>query len=92
MELSSLCDDLDGWDWEWGGREKPEGRYRYIYMILVDVQQKATRHWQAIILQFKINFKNVVCIYNAISFNHKNKGNWIMYRDVDRLSAVIRSE
>ena len=38
-----------------GGRFKEEGTYMYLWMIHVDVWQKATQHCKAIILQLKIN-------------------------------------
>ena len=46
-----LCDDLEGQDWESGGREPQEGGD----MILKVVQQKPTQHCKAVILQLKIN-------------------------------------
>ena len=51
------CDDLEGWDGEWvGGEFKTEGRYVYIRLIYVVVQQKLTQHCKAIRPQLKVNF------------------------------------
>ena len=44
-----LCDDLEGQDWESGGREPQEGGG----MILDVVEQKPTQHCKAIIFQLK---------------------------------------
>ena len=49
-----LCDDLDGWDREYG-REAQEGgdmgTYVSIWLIRFVVQQKLTQYCEAIILQ-----------------------------------------
>ena len=56
-----LCDDLEGWvgmegrKWEVGGRRKREGTYIYLWLIHVDIWQKPTQYYKAIILQLKIN-------------------------------------
>ena len=50
-----LCDNLRGgmgWD---VGRRLREGPYIYLWMIHVDVGQKPTQYYKAIILQLKIN-------------------------------------
>ena len=60
-----LCDDLEGWvgmeggKWEVGGRRKREGTYIYLWLIHVDIWQKPTQYYKAVILQLKItlNFK-----------------------------------
>ena len=44
---------------EVGGRFKREGTYAYLQLIHVDVWQKPTQHCNAIILQLKINLKNL---------------------------------
>ena len=44
--------------WEVGGKFKREGTYVYLWLIHVDVWQKPTQYWKAIIFQLKINFKN----------------------------------
>ena len=43
-----------------GGRHKMEGIYVYLELIHVVGQQKLTLHCKAIILQLKINFKNLL--------------------------------
>ena len=51
-----LHDNLEGWDGVEGGRGfKKEGTYVYLCLIHVDVWQKSTQHYKAIILQLKIN-------------------------------------
>ena len=40
---------------ELGGRFKREGIYVYLWVIQVDVWQKPTQYYKAIILQLKIN-------------------------------------
>jgi len=50
-----------GWDGSGKGFVR-EGTYVYLWLIHVDVSQKPTQHCKAIILQLKINFKNL-CIY-----------------------------
>ena len=51
-----LCDNLEGWDGVGGGRGfKREGTHVYLCLIHVDVWQKPTQHYKAIILQLKIN-------------------------------------
>ena len=49
-----FCDDLDEWDGG-DGREVPEGRDIYIYLLLIHVivQQKLTQHCKSITLQLK---------------------------------------
>ena len=42
-----------------GGRFKREGTYVYLRLIHVDVLQKSTQYYKAIILQLKINFKSI---------------------------------
>ena len=47
-----LCDNLEGWaGWEVGGRFKREGTYAYLRLIHVDVWQKPTQYYKAVILQ-----------------------------------------
>ena len=50
-----LCDHLEGWDREGGGRETQEGRdmgiYVYVQLIHFVIKQKLTHHCKAIILQ-----------------------------------------
>ena len=43
--------------WELGGKFKKEGAYEYLWLIYVDVWQKPTKYYKAIILQLKINTK-----------------------------------
>ena len=50
-----LHDNLEGWDGMEGGRGFKEGTYVYLCLIHVDVWQKPTQHYKAIILQLKIN-------------------------------------
>jgi len=51
---SVLCDNLDGWNGEWGGREAwGEGIHVNTWVIHNVVQQKLTQHCKAIILQLK---------------------------------------
>ena len=56
-----LCDSLEGLDRVGGGREvqeggrfKREGTYVYSWLIHVDIWQKPTQYYKAIILQLKI--------------------------------------
>ena len=46
-----LCIKLEGWDGEGDGRFKREGIYVYLWLIHVEVEQKTTKFWKAIILQ-----------------------------------------
>ena len=56
MELKPvLCDNLEGWDVEGGGREVHEVGDICIPLIHVDTWQKPTQHCKAIILQLKVN-------------------------------------
>ena len=48
-----LCDDLEGWEEDVGGRIKEEEIYAYLWLIHTVVQQKLTQHFKAIILQLK---------------------------------------
>ena len=41
--------------WEVGGRFKREGTYVYPWLIHVDIWQRPTQYYKAIILQLKIN-------------------------------------
>ena len=41
--------------WEVGGRFKREETYVHLWLIRVDVWQKPTQYYKAIILQLKIN-------------------------------------
>ena len=41
--------------WEMGGRFKKERTYVYLWLIHVDVWQKPTQYFKAIIFQLKIN-------------------------------------
>ena len=51
-----LCDNLEGWDGERGGREVLEGRDICILMAdSCDIQKKPTQNGKIIILQLKIN-------------------------------------
>ena len=47
-----------------GGRFKREGTYVYLRLIHVDVLQKSTQYYKAIILQLKINFKSDILLIN----------------------------
>ena len=49
-----------------GGKFKPEGPYVYLWPIHVDVWQKPTQYCKAIILQLKINFKNLSLCYKGL--------------------------
>ena len=52
-----LCDNLKGWkEWEAGGRLKKE----VIMTNSYDVWQKSNQYCKAIILQLKINLKNII--------------------------------
>ena len=49
-----LCDSLEGWDGEGGGREVWEGGDMvYLWLILIDAGQKITKFCKAVILQLK---------------------------------------
>ena len=49
-----LCINLEGWDRERGGREVQEGGdIVYLWLIHVEVCQKAIKFYKAIILQLK---------------------------------------
>ena len=48
--------------WEVGRKFRREGTYVYLWLTYVDVWQKPTWYYKAIILQLKINFKNSVCV------------------------------
>ena len=53
-----LCEYLEGWGGVGaGGRLKTEGIYIYLWLINTVIWQKPVQHYQAIIPQFKINFK-----------------------------------
>ena len=67
-----LCDDLEDWDGDRGGRLKREGMHVYLQLNNVVVLQKTTHHCKAIIFQLKINLRSL--IYNPIK---KNKMLWI---------------
>ena len=47
--------------WEVGGRLKRERTYAYLWLIHVDIQQKSTQYFKAIIIQLKINFNLKKC-------------------------------
>ena len=50
----SALDNLEGWDGEGNGREVQEGGdILYLWLIHVDVWQKPTQYYKAIILQLK---------------------------------------
>ena len=49
-----LCDNLEGWGGEAGGRD---GTYVDLWLIQVDVRQKLTQFCKAVILQLKHKFK-----------------------------------
>ena len=56
-----LCDNLEGWEGERGGRFKREETYVYLRLIHADVWQKPTQYCKAIILQLKISkFKKIL--------------------------------
>ena len=50
-----LCDNLEGWEGERGGRFRREGTFVYLWLIRADLWQKPTQYCKAIILQLKIN-------------------------------------
>ena len=53
-----LCNKLEGRDGERDGREVQEGgAYVFLWMIHVDIWQKPTEFYKAIILQLKNKFK-----------------------------------
>ena len=43
--------------WEVGGRFKREGTYVYLWLSHVDVWQKSTQYYKAIILQLKFKLR-----------------------------------
>ena len=50
-----LCDGLEGWDGEMGGRFKREGKYVYLWLMHGDVRQQPTQYCKAIIPQLIID-------------------------------------
>ena len=49
----------DGWDGVGGRRRfKRKGTYVYLWLIHVDVWQKPTQYYEAIILQLKIDYNS----------------------------------
>ena len=61
--------------WEVGGRFKSKRTYVYLWLIHVDVWQKSTQHWKAIILQLKIKLsfsKQEACRWKLIPTFLKN--------------------
>ena len=54
-----------GWEmgWEMGQMFKREGTYLYLWLIHVDVWQKPTQYWKAIILQLKRNIKKTILVF-----------------------------
>ena len=51
-----------------GGRFKREGTHVYLWLIHVDVSQKTTQRYKAIILQIKIKKRKKNPISNVTSF------------------------
>ena len=54
-----ICNNLEGWDGEGDWRE---GTYIYLWLIHIDIWQKTTKFWKAVILQlinkfFKMSIK-----------------------------------
>ena len=66
-----LRDNLEWWDGVGGGREiQEEGAYVHLSLIHVDVWQRPTQHYKAIILQLKEKEqggrnKQSSCYYNT---------------------------
>ena len=54
--------------WEVGGTFRKEGTCVYLWLIHIVVQQKPTQHCKAIILQLKINIKNLLILKEVIQF------------------------
>ena len=50
-----------------GGRSKRDGTHVHLWLIHVGVWQKATQYYETIILQLKINFKNLSKYFGSIS-------------------------
>ena len=68
-----LCDRLKGGvGREMGGRSGREGKWVYLWLILVDVWQETTKFCKAIILQLKI----LKYIYNLKKNKNKKKCSW----------------
>ena len=63
-----LRDDLERWVVGVGRRFKRQGTYAHVWLIHIVVQQKATQHFKAIILQFKNN--NNKGTLKSTQFNH----------------------
>ena len=55
VHTPGLCEARGGIGWEVGERFKKEGTYVYLWLIHVEVWQKRTQYYKAIILQLKIN-------------------------------------
>jgi len=60
----------------WGGRSKREGTYVYQWLIYIDVWQKPTKFYKAVILQLKNKLKKKIicspsCPFSLIS-SHPN--------------------
>ena len=49
------CDDLECWDGLAGREVQERGTHVYLWLIHVDVWQRPTQHYEAIILQLQIN-------------------------------------
>ena len=63
----SVITERGGKGWEVGGRSKREGTHVHLWLIHVGVWQKATQYYETIILQLKINFKNLSKYFGSIS-------------------------
>ena len=53
LSAKEPCDSLEGF--EVGGRLKKKGAHVYLWLIHVEIWQKPTQYFKAIILQLKIN-------------------------------------
>ena len=68
-----FCDNLEGRDRMGGGKFKPEGPYVCLWLIHVGVWQKPTQYCKTIILQLKVNFKNLKNYVTRVLKDKKQK-------------------
>ena len=87
---SSVSAQRYGMAREMGWRFKREGTYVYLWLIHVEVQQKPTQYWKAVILQLKINFKKAVLVFFLKDEKDKTSTtqNWIYKERSESLQCI----